>query len=824
MTRRAAIALVALLAVGCDARRGTREAVVADDAGTLPCALPAAGCRCEPDQPAIDCYLPPERGDGCLICTRGTRRCRGGVWSACESVRTYRIGGVPGQAALVSGPTACNACDPACAVDRDVPTDADLTPERSEDAEYDAARGGVAPRAEGMATPALPDTDGDGVPDVADECDGPGAFRAADGSCYGDTFFYHSLPYGGPVVVDPLSFGVQVRTADVYFLMDTTGSMGGEIDQLKRDLTVGEHVPGCGGGIIGAVRCTMPDAWFGVGRFDDYPVSPHGSGIDVVFQNLLDVGPSFPDAQAAVNTLSLHSGADGPESNGQALWALATGGGLGPYLAARTDCPAGRWGYPCFRDGAIPIVVHFTDAPYHNGPYGYPYGGSLTGGLPLPSPTRVSGNDGFSSAHDAGDVSDAFVSFTGDSCRLSNRVGGSRTCGRYSSRSGDAVFRLTLSRRVEVAITLQGTSSTYPTITLYDDRGRSIECQGSWMSSGGTIRRVLDPGTYHVVLENYWRHCGDYRVSFGNPAVLPSPATAYPVSWADTVDALVRTGTRVITVHSGGSYGREDADALADASGSLSGTGARYVFPIDSDGTGLSDAVVDAVIDLANYSRLDVTARAVDDPATAIDERGFVEAITARGWGRGSCAGISSGTTFLDCLPGTELDFDVGFRNDFVPPTGDPQVFDFFVEVVADGTFVLERVPVRIVVPPTATRFAPEARYWRDHHSTDRCADNERPDWGELSWELADLPDGTEVRWELRAADEAAALDAADPVAFTTPSATSPIDVGDRLRYGGGTGWERHLRVTAVLRSSADRAAAPVLRSMAVRYLCVPTE
>jgi hypothetical protein len=40
----------------------------------------------------------------------------------------------------------------------------------------------------------------------------------------------------------------------------------------------------------------------------------------------------------------------------------------------RADCPAGTFGWPCFRDGAVPIVVLIMDNYFHNGPAGeYPY-------------------------------------------------------------------------------------------------------------------------------------------------------------------------------------------------------------------------------------------------------------------------------------------------------------------------------------------------------------------------------------------------------------------------------------------------------------------
>ncbi|HBQ09749.1 MAG TPA: hypothetical protein DEF51_00680, partial [Myxococcales bacterium] len=235
-------------------------------------------------------------------------------------------------------------------------------------------------------------------------------------------------------------------------------------------------------------------------------------------------------------------------------------------------------------------------------------------------------------------------------------------------------------------------------------------------------------------------------------------------------------------------------------------------------------SVVDAVVDLANYNRMDISARATDNAATGLDERGFVDSITAVGWGPGSCAGISGGRTFVQCLPGTNVDFRIAFRNDIVMPTSMPQVFDFFIEVVGDGTFVLDRIPVRILVPPDRPLYPPEGRYWRDYDSTVHCADNERPDWGNLTWQTVSMPSGTSIRWELRAADSLAALPGTTPVSFTAPPVTSPIDIAARLSSAGVPNNLPYLRVTAVLRSNADRSETPVLRSFETRFVCVPTE
>ncbi|MCK9462342.1 MAG: hypothetical protein M0R80_22180 [Proteobacteria bacterium] len=252
--------------------------------------------------------------------------------------------------------------------DTDVDTDADS------DSDSD---GGVDPVADddgdglsnGMeeefgTDPNDPDSDDDGFSDFVEWYAGtdpndPDVNPKTEGN------FYFLMPYMDPPepTEDTLVFQTNIQFADVFFAMDTTGSMGSEITNLKTTLSTT---------IIPAISAIIPFAWFGVGFFDDYPYGSYGStGTDSVFALLQPMTSVIADAQAGVNALSLHSGADWPESQVPMLWAVATGGSLGTYLPAQTECPAGHYGYPCFRPGAIPIIIMMTDAPFHNGPGDY---------------------------------------------------------------------------------------------------------------------------------------------------------------------------------------------------------------------------------------------------------------------------------------------------------------------------------------------------------------------------------------------------------------------------------------------------------------------
>lgn len=44
-----------------------------------------------------------------------------------------------------------------------------------------------------------------------------------------------------------------------------------------------------------------------------------------------------------------------------------TSNGTGPCWVPPRNCVDGTRGMPCFRGGALPIVIHYTDAPFHNG-------------------------------------------------------------------------------------------------------------------------------------------------------------------------------------------------------------------------------------------------------------------------------------------------------------------------------------------------------------------------------------------------------------------------------------------------------------------------
>jgi len=205
------------------------------------------------------------------------------------------------------------------------------------------------------------DSDGDGMDDGFEVLVGTDPLDAGDTLPTGSEMLF-VVPYNDPAdppvppldpvpLVEHLVLEAAARSADVFFTLDSSGSMSGEIANLRSSLLT-TVVPG--------IRSMIPDAWFGVGRFEDCSGCTYDMAV---------LQRSTSDEAAVEAALAGWSVCGGYEPYTQDLYALATGD-LAPFAgwhvtpATWTCTPPGSIGWPCFRPGALPIIVQFGDEPW----------------------------------------------------------------------------------------------------------------------------------------------------------------------------------------------------------------------------------------------------------------------------------------------------------------------------------------------------------------------------------------------------------------------------------------------------------------------------
>lgn len=184
------------------------------------------------------------------------------------------------------------------------------------------------------------------------------------------------LSPGQSVIEDKLLFipEDQLPTkADILICFDLTGSMGGELEEVKKHAI----------DIMEGVRDLVPDTYFGVISHMDYPSSYSGCGYGAQYGDPVDgdnpytlnrpLTGDLTSVHNAINGLSLGDGADGPESYSRALYEACNDRGI-------------RW-----RDDTKKIVIQWGDNVPHDCAYGTCNGLPGTTG-PDPGRDAIAGN------------------------------------------------------------------------------------------------------------------------------------------------------------------------------------------------------------------------------------------------------------------------------------------------------------------------------------------------------------------------------------------------------------------------------------------------
>jgi hypothetical protein len=524
--------------------------------GCFACGRPAEGCACEDDTPPVDCTLPKEiTANGGLLCKTGTRYCRDGKWSGCEGIKSFEApppSHLLNTAVIDSDAAAekCDFCHPDCyRLDDPVSPVGEAGPPGST-IQYRPDGGGIT-LSQYVNDAALPnpgddldpippcnpalDTDCDGVPNALDPYPAAKPFVTSYATIFMD------LPAGtAESTTRQLKF--TINTADVYFLIDMTGSMSEERTVLFNSLTSGNFLDnpatpenetpdgGCvvdsdagldagannylmDAGITGNIACRIKNSGFGLGWYREIPFQASDNyGIRYsypdfeAYEHRQDISTNVTATANALNLLYTRGNRNWAESATVALQAVATGqqiymGWDRPGIPTKT-CASGRYGYPCFRNEAIPIVVLITDAPMMNGPVpdagnlgnensNYPTSGAnlqpvnyLDGGLRYMARSSdstyypVSGNESFDNAHDAGVIDNSFKTYTGDTRGMAANIharnlgivcpGGEWPADAGSDASPgypDAVFKFKVDTAKTLTVSTRGTRHS-PTLAI----------------------------------------------------------------------------------------------------------------------------------------------------------------------------------------------------------------------------------------------------------------------------------------------------------------------------------------------------------------------
>lgn len=163
----------------------------------------------------------------------------------------------------------------------------------------------------------------------------------------GQRDFFFEVPYNLAPTPDKdvLGFGTDLKNADVAFSVDTTGSMGTSITNLRTNLAA----------MVPKLVAKIPSVAMAVVDFRDTGDNPF-----VLVRQVETTNVSL--VQTALGKLAAGGGGDTPEADISSMYHIVTGAAVGT-TGAHT-APAGFFGGVDFRPGSVPVVVNITDATW----------------------------------------------------------------------------------------------------------------------------------------------------------------------------------------------------------------------------------------------------------------------------------------------------------------------------------------------------------------------------------------------------------------------------------------------------------------------------
>jgi cysteine-rich repeat protein len=202
------------------------------------------------------------------------------------------------------------------------------------------------------------DSDGDGYSDLAEVLVGsPPCTHTSETQFKTYTDFFFILPEDDPPQTEPLEFSSDIVKSDIHINIDASGSMDGEIANLRSRMS---------SFVVPRIVADIPDVAFGVSDFRDCN--------NFAFRLHQRITTNVSAVQSALNGLVANNGSNEPTFT--TLWHIGTGIDAGSCMDTPTFNPAtgrvpgvadGTIGGVGFRNEAFPLVIHATDESPQDG-------------------------------------------------------------------------------------------------------------------------------------------------------------------------------------------------------------------------------------------------------------------------------------------------------------------------------------------------------------------------------------------------------------------------------------------------------------------------
>jgi hypothetical protein len=315
---------------------------------------------------------------------------------------------------------------------------------------------------------------------------------------------------------------------DVCVVIDLSGSYGDDLPNIKAVAPqVWDDI------VAGGVS----DLQMALTSFVDFPFPGWGSAASGDYAYRLDqqLTPTKATWVAAINAMSVKFGGDGPESQYEAFYQLATGAGNG-VQAPGTIEPDQQCD---FRDDATKVAIMTRDAPFHNagdggGPFGYPgHSAAVTTTALQLGEIVVIGLK----APGAGGELDALAAATG---------GSTIPTGSSSEDIAEAILETLKNIHVEVEVSMTS-NCEWPISTTFAPPG-IVVLTGEHAVFTETISIAADApgGTYT---------CEDWALIDGEPMVDAAGAIIYETKTIDVPVAFLTGGGQIGGARDGISFG-----------------------------------------------------------------------------------------------------------------------------------------------------------------------------------------------------------------------------------------------------------------------------